>query len=245
LPPWSVHPSPLRKRADSDSAFAAYRPDLLTAMRALPAVLGEGRQLFLLLFDGALSRTILLLMAFDQVRDVKFLGSPKPRLGMEGRRNVLTFRLPLAGKPIARGVKLGTFYPQEGSLWRTSSCQTSRPFEGSREASMGGWRNWDTCGVRADRIAPRCSLSWRSRRASSTSSYTTCESTGTSAGHGDSGMAISQSTADLGHAHHRDHRKTYSTGNPDVSADTPASVSRGHAVQSSRACSKPSEVAPS
>lgn len=32
-------------------------------------------------------------MAFDQVRDVKFLGSHKLRLAMEGRRNVLTLRL--------------------------------------------------------------------------------------------------------------------------------------------------------
>jgi hypothetical protein len=68
-------------------------------------------------------------MAFDQVRDVKFLGSHKPRLAMEGCRNVLTLRLAEAGKPLARSVKLGTFYLQEGSLWRSSSCQTSQPFD--------------------------------------------------------------------------------------------------------------------
>jgi hypothetical protein len=56
-------------------------------------------------------------MAFDQVRDVKFLGSYKTRLAVEERRNVLKLHLDWAGKPVAKSVKLGMFYLQKGVRW--------------------------------------------------------------------------------------------------------------------------------
>ena len=58
-----------------------------------------------------------LVMPFDQVRDVKFLGPYKTKLASEERRNVLTLHLDWGGKPAAKSAQVGMFYLQKGVRW--------------------------------------------------------------------------------------------------------------------------------